>query len=208
LAVSWFKRNQTIVDAKLVLLLDSDPERGSALKRGLLDSGYRLAERLTTAVSLLKQVEIHQPDIMVIGIDEPDDVILQQLLLIHDYCPVPVIMFAEKEAPKLIEKIVRAGVNGFVVNDIQAHRIRPIIDIATARFIESQKLRTELIDTKSKLENRKRIEKAKGLLMQGKGLSEDEAYQSMRKMAMDRGKSLADVADTIIDVFDLMGEKN
>ncbi len=205
---SWFKRNKTIVDAKLVLLLDSDAERGSALKRGLLDSGYCLCERLTSGASLLKQVETHQPDIMVIGIDEPDDIILQQLLLIHDYCPVPVIMFAEKEAPKLIEKIVQAGVNAFVVNDIQAHRIRPIIDIATARFMESQKLRTELIDTKSKLDNRKRIEKAKGLLMQGKGLSEDEAYQSMRKMAMDRGKSLADVADTVIDVFDLMGENN
>jgi len=194
-------RNHSAAEAKSVLLFDSDPERCSVLKRGLLDSGYRLSNKLTQASVLLKQVETHQPDILVIGIDEPDDVILQQLLLIHEYCPIPVIMFAEKEAPKLIKTIVKAGVNGFVVNDIQAHRIRPIINIATARFIENQKLRDELEDTKTKLLNRKIIDRAKGLLMDTKKLSEDEAYRSLRKMAMDRGLSLSMVSETVIDVL-------
>jgi len=194
-------RNQCAAEATSVLLLDSDPERCSALKRGLLDSGYRLANKLAQASTLLKQVETHQPDILVIGIDEPDDVILQQLLLIHDYCPIPVIMFAEKEAPKLIKTIVKAGVNGFVVNDIQAHRIRPIINIATARFIENQKLRQELESTKTKLENRKVIDRAKGLLMTAKNVSEDEAYKTLRKMAMDKGLSLSMVSETVIDLL-------
>lgn len=208
MAVSWYKPSQTIIGAKLVLLLDADPKRGILLERKLLDCGYHLAKRLTTENNLLKQVEAYQPDIIVISIDAPDDIILQQLLFIHNYCPVPVVMFAEKEAPTLIEKIVRSGVNGFIVNGIQARRIRPIIDVAIARFIENQKLRTELTEIKSKLKNRKRIEKAKGLLMQDKGLSEAEAYQSMRKLAMDRGRSLIDVADTVIDVLDVMGEKD
>lgn len=194
-------RNQCAAEATSVLLLDSDPERCSALKRGLLDSGYRLANKLVQASKLLKQVETHQPDILVIGIDEPDDVILQQLLLIHDFCPIPVIMFAEKEAPKLIKTIVKAGVNGFVVNDIQAHRIRPIINIATARFLENQTLRQELESTKTKLENRKIIDRAKGLLMTVKNVSEDEAYKTLRKMAMDKGLSLSMVSETVIDLL-------
>ncbi len=194
-------RNQCAAEATSVLLLDSDPERCSALKRGLLDSGYRLANKLVQASKLLKQVETHQPDILVIGIDEPDAVILQQLLLIHDFCPIPVIMFAEKEAPKLIKTIVKAGVNGFVVNDIQAHRIRPIINIATARFLENQTLRQELESTKTKLENRKIIDRAKGLLMTVKNVSEDEAYKTLRKMAMDKGLSLSMVSETVIDLL-------
>lgn len=194
-------RNQTVNEATSVLLLDADPERCSALKRGLLDSGYHLSNKLTQASALLKQVETHQPDILVVGIDEPDEVILQQLLLIHEYCPIPVIMFAEKEAPKLIKTIVKAGVNGFVVNDIQAHRIRPIINIATARFIETQMLREELEDTKTKLESRKSIDRAKGLLMSAKSLSEDEAYKALRKMAMDKGLPLSAVSETVIDVL-------
>lgn len=199
--MSLFNRSGDSQSCKKVLLFDADPERGSALKRALLDSGFDLAARLNDATRLLKEVERCQPDALVVGIDEPDTVILQQLLLISDYCPLPVIMFAEKEAPKLIEKIVRAGVNGFVVNDIQAYRIRSIINIAAVRFEENQRLKNELKSTKDKLAERKRIDRAKGLLMSNRGLNEEQAYQSMRKMAMDRGKSLAAVADSIIDVF-------
>ena len=199
--MSLFNRSGTSQSCKRVLLLDADPERGSALKRALLDSGFELVARLNDPGRLLREVERSQPDALIIGIDEPDTVILQQLLLISDYCPLPVIMFAEKEAPKLIEKIVRAGVNGFVVNDIQAHRISSIIDIAALRFQENQRLKNELQSTKDKLAERKRIDRAKGLLMSNKGLDEEQAYQAMRKMAMDRGKSLAAVADSIIDVF-------
>lgn len=202
--MSVLSRLQISSSTQSVLLLDIDPERRLALERGLVDSGYALVEKLTDASKLLLKVQQYQPDSLVIGIDEPDTIILQQLRLIHDTCPVPVVMFAEKEAPKLIKTIVKAGVNGFVVNDIQAHRIRPIIDIATARFIESHKLRIELEDTKTQLEGRKLIDRAKGLLMAHRNLSEDEAYRAIRKMAMDKGKPLAEVADTLIDVLTLL----
>ncbi len=202
--MSVFSRNQASSSAQSVLLLDIDLERQLALERGLVDSGYALVEKLTDASLLLKRVRFHQPDILVVGIDAPDAVVLEQLRLIHDSCPVPVVMFAEKEAPKLIKTIVKAGVNGFVVNDIQAHRIRPIIDIATARFQEAQDLRRELEATKTQLEGRKLIDRAKGLLMSHRDLSEDEAYRALRKMAMDKGKPLAEVAETLIDVLTLL----
>lgn len=202
--MSVFSRHQASSSAQSVLLLDIDLERQLALERGLVDSGYALVEKLIDASLLLKRVRFHQPDILVVGIDAPDAVVLEQLRLIHDSCPVPVVMFAEKEAPKLIKTIVKAGVNGFVVNDIQAHRIRPIIDIATARFQEAQDLRRELEATKTQLEGRKLIDRAKGLLMSHRDLSEDEAYRALRKMAMDKGKPLADVAETLIDVLTLL----
>ncbi len=202
--MSVFSRHQASSSAQSVLLLDIDLERQLALERGLVDSGYALVDKLTDASLLLQRVRFHQPDILVVGIDAPVAVVLEQLRLIHDTCPVPVVMFAEKEAPKLIKTIVKAGVNGFVVNDIQAHRIRPIIDIATARFQEAQDLRRELEATKTQLEGRKLIDRAKGLLMSHRDLSEDEAYRALRKMAMDKGKPLADVAETLIDVLTLL----
>lgn len=202
--MSVFSRHQTLSSAQSVLLLDIDLERQLALERGLVDSGYALLEKLTDASLLLKRVRFHQPHILVVGIDAPDAVVLEQLRLIHDTCPVPVVMFAEKEAPKLIKTIVKAGVNGFVVNDIQAHRIRPIIDIATARFQEAQDLRRELEATKTQLEGRKLIDRAKGLLMSHRDLSEDEAYRALRKMAMDKGRPLAEIAETLIDVLTLL----
>lgn len=196
--------NQRQNQPAVVLLLDADGARRSVLKRGLQESGYEIAAKLDNGDQLLSDVEQYNPDILVIGIDAPDTRILQQLLLISEYCPKPVIMFAEKEAPKLIEQVVKAGVNAFVVNDIQAHRLRPIINIATARFNETQTLRTELKTTQAKLSDRKTIDKAKGLLMKNRDMSEDQAYQSMRKSAMDKGKSLASVAENVIDVFSML----
>ncbi len=202
--MSVFSRHQSSNSSQSVVLLDPDAERRLALKRGLVDSGYILVEQLIEAPQLLAQIQRYQPDVLVVGIDAPDSVILQQLRLIHEVCPVPVVMFAEKEAPQLIKTIVKAGVNGFVVNDIQAHRIRPIIDIAMARFQEAQALRVELEQTKTQLESRKLVDRAKGLLMSHRNMSEDEAYRALRKMAMDKGKPLAEIAETLIDILSLL----
>lgn len=187
-----------------VLLLDADPERATALRRGLEDSGYCLLAKIRENAQLLKQIESLNPDILVIGTDYPDDMLLQQLMLIRDLSPKPVIMFAEKEAPKLIEKVVKSGVNAFVVNDIQPHRLRSIINIAAARFKETQILRSELESTRTQLADRKKIDKAKGLLMKAKGFSEDEAYRTLRKMAMDKGQSLSAAAQSIMDVLSVL----
>ncbi|NIB40001.1 ANTAR domain-containing protein [Pseudomaricurvus alkylphenolicus] len=192
------------VDARTVLLLDADPERHSVLKRGLLDSGFNLVARLTHSSNLTHEVQLQRPDVLVIGIDEPDSDTLGQLSSMRDQDPRPVVMFAEKEAPRLIETVVKAGVNAFVVNDIQAHRLRPIISIAMARFSENQKLREELEQTKGKLAERRVIDRAKGMLMKHRQLSEDEAYKALRKMAMDKGKTLSAVAESIIDVLSLL----
>lgn len=189
-----------------VLLIDASSSRSSVLKRALIEYGYELVAKLNDTKDLLDQVEQFQPDVIVMGVDSPDQNALQQLANLNKQHPYPVVMFAEKETPQIIEQVVKAGISAFIVDDIQAHRITSIINVAIARFKEHQSIRSELEKTKTKLAERKTIEKAKGLLMAEKGCSEDEAYQCLRKMAMDKSLPLRVVSENIIEVMSLLSK--
>ena len=105
----------------------------------------------------------------------------------------------------LIEAAVQAGVSAYVVDGMQPHRLRPIIEVAIARFREFQALRDELQQTRNKLAERREIEKAKGILMKQKGMAEEEAYQALRKLAMDQGLKIGEVARQLISIAKLLG---
>lgn len=187
-----------------VLLVDPVDSRASLLRRGLRENNYHILETLVDVSRIVTTVEEHEPDILVVGMDLPDEDTLQQLVDLRERMPLPVIVFSEKDAPYLVQKVVKAGVSAFIVDDIQASRIPSIVNIAVARFHEQQGLLKELKHTKDKLAERKILEKAKGLLMKQKNLTEDEAYTSLRKMAMDKGQAIVDVAQSIIDVLSLL----
>ena len=189
-----------------VLLFDADKFRRNLLVRELLALGYQLVAELNTAEYLLREIESNTPDIIVMGIDLPDDDILQKVASLQLVQPHPVIMFAEQDTPQIIQKAIKAGVNAFVVDDIQPERINSIINVAIARFKAEQGLRQELAKTKNQLQERKLIDKAKGLLMKQRGLDEDAAYQLLRKKAMDKSISIAAVAENVIDVMSLMSD--
>lgn len=186
-----------------VLLIDANSSRASILKRALKEYEYELVQKLNNTNGLLDQVDQFKPDVIVLGVDSPDKNTLQQLAKLNKERPHPVVVFAEKQTPKIIEQVVKAGISAFIVDDIQAHRMTSIINIAIARFKEHQHVRDELEKTKTKLTERKALEKAKGLLMAEKGYSEDEAYQFLRKMSMDKGISLGLVSENIIEVLGL-----
>ena len=185
------------------LLVDPVHSRSSLLKRALTENEYHIVEQVTDVTQIVERTESHQPDILVVGMDLPDDETLHQMVELRKRHPLPVIVFAEKDTPQMIQKVVAAGVSAFIVDDIQVQRLPSIINIAIARFKEQQSLVKELNITKTKLANRKILERAKGLLMSQKGMSEDEAYTSLRKMAMDKGKSIVSVSENIIDVLKL-----
>lgn len=187
-----------------VLLVDSLHSRSSILEKALLDNDYQIVEKISDISGLVYAVERHQPDFMVLGMDLPDQRVLDEMIRLKDRYPLPVIVFAEKDTPQIIEQVVRVGVSAFIVDDIQAQRFPSIINVAIARFKAQQGLVKELEKTKTKLAERKVLEKAKGLLMKQKGLSEEEAYSSLRKMAMDKGQPIVSVAESIIDVFRLL----
>jgi response regulator NasT len=114
-------------------------------------------------------------------------------------------MFSDANDSALIEAAVQAGVSAYVVDGMQPHRLRPIIEVAIARFREFQALRDELQQTRNKLAERREIEKAKGILMKQKGMAEEEAYQALRKLAMDQGLKIGEVARQLISIAKLLG---
>ncbi len=190
--------------ALTVLILDADPSRAAILKKAVLDASFDVLSRIHSSDEIIEAVDNLQPQCLVVGIDLPDVTTLRHLSELSSTHPLPVVMFAEKDAPQIIQKVVNSGVSAFVVDDIQASRISSIISVAMARFHEKQSLIDELAQTKSKLEERKILDRAKGLLMNKKGYSEDEAYKSLRKMSMDKGKPIGAIAQSVIDVFALV----
>ncbi|KZY32610.1 MULTISPECIES: ANTAR domain-containing response regulator [unclassified Oleiphilus] len=198
--------NTGLSQKERALLIDPLDSRAALLRRALRENAYPIIETVTEACLMLAKAEEYQPDILVVGMDLPDEDTLQQLVELRERMPLPVIVFSEKDAPPLVQKVVKAGVSAFIVDDIQPQRLPSIINIAVARFHEQQGLIKELNTAKTKLAERKTLEKAKGLLMKQKGLSEDEAYTSLRKLAMDKGQPIVKVAESIIDVFSLLGD--
>lgn len=186
------------------MLVDDQPARAALLEQALTDHKFAVIARLSSAAGLAEQVAKLQPDVIVIDLDSPDRDTLEHMALVHRDNPRPVVMFADEGDTETIERAVRAGVSAYVVDGLNPARVKPIVDVAIARFREYHALRRELEETRTQLADRKTIERAKGFLMKQRGMSEQEAYAAMRKMAMDRGQRLPEVAANIIAVFELL----
>lgn len=184
-----------------VLLVDDDPERAEALSAALDKSRYRVSPMTGSRIRLLREVDRQQPDIIIIDVESPDRDILESLNTINNVNPKPVVMFSEEADTQTINQSVSSGVSAYVVGEVSGSRVRAILDAAVARFNQMQHLRNELDETKRELESRKTIDQAKTLLMETKGLSEKQAYQQIRKIAMDNGQRMEQVARNIISII-------
>lgn len=187
-----------------VMLVDDTPTRSALLEQALLDQGYLVVCRLESAQGLIKNVEIHQPDIIIMDLESPDRDTLENMTILNQHNPKPVIMFSGEGDSAIISQAVQAGVSAYVVDGLNPNRVKAILDVAIARFREYQALRKELKNTRDQLADRKVIDKAKGLLMKAKDLDEEQAYHAMRKMAMDQSKPLVEIAHNILTVLELL----
>lgn len=188
-----------------VLLVDADRGRGAMIERALLDAALYEILRPETDANLMRLVEDFHPDVIIIEVDSPSRDTLEHLAIINELNPKPVVVFAEDNDSALIGKAIRSGVSAYVVDGLAHHRVLGIMEVAIARFREYQALRDELSNTKSQLADRKVIEKAKGFLMKQKQMNEDEAFKALRKMAMDKGIALSDIAAQVVSVAELLG---
>jgi len=186
-----------------VMLVDEEPGRSAVLERALEDNGYEVVARIGTDEDLLRKVRSIQPDMIIIDMQSPDRDTLESMHMINREQPKPIVMFAENSDNVTIADAVKAGVSAYVVDGLNAKRIRPIMEVAIARFREFQALKDELVKTKTDLADRKVIDKAKGIIMTQRKCTEDEAYKALRKLAMDRNEKLADVAKSVIEVAKL-----
>ncbi len=189
-----------------VLLVDDTPDRASALKQALSAvEGVEVACTLDSPLELLARVGEHRPDVVLIETDSPSRDVLEQLAAISSSAPRPVVMFTGSSDDESIRASLRVGVSAYIVDGIAAGRIAPIMRVAIERFGAEQRLRAELEDTREKLEDRKLIERAKGILMKQRNASEEEAFGQLRSLAMQRGVRLGEAARQVIDVAALLG---
>lgn len=181
-----------------VLLVYDDEERTSGLERAIAQAGYEIVGVVASGPDLLEQVRRRAADVIVLDRDSPDRDTLEHLCLVTRDQPRPIVMFAQDGDRATIRAAVQAGVAAYVVGAVPAERIRPIVEVAIARFEEMQRLRDKLRRARVSVEERKAIERAKGILAKTRGLTEDEAYRMLRKAAMDRNQRLAQVAENVI----------
>lgn len=182
----------------------SQAERSRSLRIGLLENGFNLVASLPADVFLSERLDQLQPDLIILDAESEARDALEHVVLATRNARRPIVMFTNDSDTRHVKDAVKAGVSAYVVAGLSAERIRPILDIAMARFEHEQALRQELAETKTELKDRKVIDRAKGLLMARQGLSEQAAFEKMRKTAMDKGLKLAEVAQRMIDVMDLL----
>lgn len=178
-------------------------ERARALRIGLLEAGYNIVAALPPDAKLEEQIEQLQPDVIIV--DARSDAALKKVVAATAAARRPIVCFAGDGDRQKMQAALEAGVCAYVVAGLSAERVIGVLDVALARFEVEEKLRRELQETRTKLAERKLIERAKGLLMERLRCTEDEAYRKLRRLAMDKNLRLFEVAQRMIDVAHLLG---
>jgi response regulator NasT len=189
--------------SKMLLIKDgsSDPHD---LIEVMSELGYRDIRQLHRTSDIYYHTRDYRPDMIVVDVNSPDANLLESVSEVNRCRPVPIVMFVEESSEDVISDIVKSGVSAYVVDGFHRNRVRPIIDLAIARFQEGQRLKKKLNEARGALDDRKDIDRAKGMVMKQKRCDEDTAYKLMRKMAMDKNMRIADVAKQILDISSLL----
>ncbi|PJI43622.1 ANTAR domain-containing response regulator [Ferrovibrio sp.] len=190
-----------------LLLIDENPDRAVVLAAALQGEGYTLVAQLTPGEVSAKRVQEIAPDVIIVDMESPSRDTIDSMRQINADQPRPIVMFVDESDDGMIRDAMQAGVSAYVIDGMNPKRVKPVIDVAVARFREFQALRDELKKTKATLSERKLIERAKGLLMRERQLSEDEAHAALRKLAMDRQQRLVEVAEALLAFADVLKKK-
>ncbi|WP_460187605.1 ANTAR domain-containing response regulator [Thiomicrorhabdus hydrogeniphila] len=184
-----------------VLLIRDNLSQVDTIKDGLKNSGASVIHTCASTDSFLQVLDTIQVDLIVLDVDKPSVDLFEQFSVVQEFCPKPIVCFSNDSDSKLIEKSVKAGIAAYIVDGKSEERIKPIIDVAILRFNQCQAVKKELAQVKDKLSERAVIEKAKGLLIEHRSMSENDAYKTLRKMAMDQGKKISVVAHEVCGVL-------
>lgn len=181
-----------------VLIVDVRNERSAALEQALLSAGFEVALRVDENEDLHALVELHQPDAVIIDADLPSRDTLEHLGQLGRRYPKPMIMLASEDAPDLVREAAGAGVSAYVVDHVMPAMVRTMVEVAITSFEAHRALKGELNRTQTTLVQRRSVDRAKALVMESRGLTEDAAYQYLRKTAMNRRLALHELADELL----------
>ncbi len=188
-----------------VVLVETEPNRAALIVESLEAAGNFDVRVLSGVNDLAEKIRDLMPDVVLIDISNPSRDTLEEMALASGPKERTVAMFVDRSDEGMTRAAIEAGVSAYVVDGMQPERLKPILDAAVTRFTMFSRMRTELETTKRALEERKVIDRAKGLIMKARGVGEDEAYALLRKTAMDQGKRVADVAQALVTAAGLLG---
>src|SRR5689334_19826649 len=187
-----------MTDQASILIIDQNHARAAIIQDGLREAGHANVRWLSETGNLLKQIAEIDPDVIVIDLESPNRDVLEQMFQVSRLVKRPVAMFVDQSDSASIREAMMAGVSAYVVDGLRKDRVKHILDMCVQRFDVFSRLTEELHEAKTALADRKVIERAKGILMEAKSLSEQEAYVLMRKTAMDQKRRLVEVARAIV----------
>jgi len=187
-----------------IVIVDESPIRAAILEEGLREAGFTGVVHIREMQSLLVRIYALDPDVILIDLENPSRDILEQMFQVSRAVRRPVAMFVDQSDAASIQASVDAGVSAYIVDGLKKERVKPILDLCISRFNAFAKLQDELDRTKSALEERKVIDRAKGILMKLKGLNEEEAYVLMRSTAMRAKKKMGEIAQSILTASELL----
>jgi response regulator NasT len=187
-----------------VLIVDQNLARATILEEGLREAGYRDLIVVRDMQNLMRRILDEEPDVILIDLENPNRDVLEQMFQVSRVVRKPVAMFVDSADRGTIEAAIEAGVSAYVVDGLRKERVRSIVEMSVSRFRAFEKLRVELDDTKRQLADRKVIDRAKGILMKQRALTEEQAYEAMRKAAMDANLRLAEIAQSVVTAAGLL----
>lgn len=188
-----------------VLVIDDNRIRASIIEEGLREGGYDQVTMIDDMHGLARRIAELNPDVIVIDLENPNRDMLESFFQISRAVQRPIAMFVDKSDEASIEAAVEAGVSAYIVDGLKQERVRPILKMAISRFNAFSRLSRELEETRGELENRKIIDRAKGLIMRSRGLSEEAAYALLRKTAMNQNRKIVEIAQSLVTAASLLG---
>ncbi len=187
-----------------IVIVDESPIRAAIIEEGLREAGFSQVVHIAETANLLARVYAVDPDVILIDLENPSRDVLEQMFQVSRVVKRPVAMFVDQSDSASIRAAVDAGVSAYVVDGLKKERVKHILDMCISRFNAYTRLQNELDRAKSALAERKVIDRAKGILMKARNITEEEAYALMRRTAMNENKKIVDIAQSVVTAADLL----
>lgn len=189
-----------------IVVVDENAGRASIIEEGLSQHPEGEVFVLSDRKGLLSRIDEIKPDIVLIDLGNPSRDVLEEYFTVSRALARPIAMFVDESDDEAIAASIDAGVSAYVVDGLQSHRIKSVLDLAVRRFQAFSRLQDELADARGKLAERETIDRAKRIIMNSKGVSEPEAYGELRRKAMSTNKRIGQIAEAVVTAHDLLGE--
>lgn len=191
-------------DPLRILLVDQNAIRAAIIEEGLHEAGHCQVTIVRDMQNLMRKIVDADPDVIFIDLENPNRDVLEQMFQVSRHVHRPIAMFVDQSEPEMVVAAVEAGVGAYVVDGLRKERVKTVLDLAVSRFNAFNRMREELDRTRRELDERKLIDRAKGILMKARGLTEEEAYTLLRKTAMNENRRISEVAQALVTAAGLL----